>query len=96
MKTKMTINSTAFLRRVGDWTRNPDVPIDAGAASLNLRLPRSVGIRVRGASGPHTIEATGLAKDGESYTNTAYGLSDVTTQVYLEAGIGMVNLQEIK
>ena len=79
----------------GDWARNMDVTIDAGAASLNLRLPKSVGVRVKVESGPHTIEATGLTKDGEFYTNAAYGLSDVTIQVDLEVGIGTVNLLEI-
>lgn len=79
----------------GDWAHNMDVTIDAGAASLNLRLPKSVGVRVKVESGPHTIEATGLTKDGEFYTNAAYGLSDVTIQIDLEVGIGTVNLLEI-
>jgi len=79
----------------GDWARNMDVTIDAGAASLTLQLPKSVGVRVKVESGPHTIEATGLTKDGEFYTNAAYGLSDVTIQVDLQAGIGTINLLEI-
>ena len=80
----------------GDWARNMDVTIDAGAASLNLRLPKSVGVRVKVESGPHTIEATGLTKDGAIYTNAAYGVSDVTIQVDLQVGIGTINLQVIE
>jgi hypothetical protein len=76
----------------GDWARDLDVTIDAGAADINVRLPRDVGARVKVESGPHTIEATGLTQDGDVYTNAAYGLSDVTLRVDLEAGIGQINL----
>ncbi len=80
----------------GDWARNLDVTIDAGAAFLTVRLPKSVGVRVKVESGPHTIDATGLTKDGEFYTNAAYGVSDVTFQIDLQAGIGTITLQEIE
>jgi hypothetical protein len=76
----------------GDWARNLDVSIDAGAAFLTVRLPRDVGARVKVKPGPHTIEATGLTKDGDIYTNAAYGVSDVTLQIDLQAGIGTINL----
>ena len=39
-----------------------------------LRLPRDVGARVEVESGPHTVQATGLTKDGDAYTNAAYGV----------------------
>jgi len=77
----------------GDWARNLDVTISAGAAFVSVRLPRDVGVRVKVESGPHTIEAAGLTKDGDVYTNAAYGLSGVTMQVDLQAGIGNINLE---
>lgn len=76
----------------GDWARNLDVTIDAGAALLTVRLPKDVGARVKVASGPHTIETSGLTKDGEFYTNAAYDTAGVTMQIDLEAGIGTINL----
>jgi len=76
----------------GDWARNLDVSIDAGAAILSLRLPRDVGARVKVEDGPHTIEAAGLTKDGGVYTNAAYGVSEVTLQINIEAGIGQIKL----
>jgi len=76
----------------GDWARDLDVTIVAGAANVSVRLPNEVGARVKVESGPHTIETSGLAKDGDVYTNTAYGATDVTLQVDLEAGIGNLNL----
>jgi len=80
----------------GDWAKNLDVTIDAGAADVTLRLPNDVGARVNVEEGPHTIEATGLTKDGAIYTNAAYGVSDVTIKVDLEVGIGTINLQVIE
>ncbi len=77
----------------GNWARNLDVTINAGAAFLTVRLPKDVGVRVKVESGPHTIDATGLTKDGEVYTNTAYGVSDVTLQIDLQAGIGTITLE---
>ena len=80
----------------GDWAKNLDVTIDAGAADVTLRLPNDVGARVNVEEGPHTIEATGLTKDGAIYTNAAYGVSDVTIKVDLVVGIGTINLQVIE
>jgi hypothetical protein len=80
----------------GDWTRNLDVTINAGAAFLTVRLPKGVGVRVKVESGPHTIDATGLTKDGDFYTNAAYGVSDVSLHIDLQAGIGTITLVEIE
>jgi hypothetical protein len=80
----------------GDWVRDLYVTINTGAANITLRLPRDVGVRVKVEPGPNMIEATGLTKDGDVYTNAAYGVSDVTLQIDLQAGIGTINLLEIE
>jgi hypothetical protein len=79
----------------GNWPRDLDVTIDAGATDIRLLLPRDVGARVEVDRGPTLIDAPDLARDGDVYTNEAYGLSDVTLQIHLEAGIGIVSLLEI-
>jgi hypothetical protein len=76
----------------GSWARDLDVTIAAGAANVSVRLPGDVGARVRVESGPHTVEVTGLTKDGDVYTNAAYGVSEVTLEIKLDAGIGRINL----
>jgi hypothetical protein len=80
----------------GDWAGDLEVSIDTGAANITVKLPREVGVRVNVEEGPHTIETTGLTKDGDVYTNAAYGVSDVTMQIDLQSGIGMINLQVIE
>jgi hypothetical protein len=76
----------------GGWAQDLDVTIDAGAANLTVRLPRDVGARVQVESGPHITDATGMTKNGDVYTNDAFGVADVTMHVYLTAGIGFIYL----
>jgi hypothetical protein len=77
----------------GDWARDLDVTIDSGAANVSLRLPRAVGVRVEVDRGPTAIDAPDLARDGDVYTNAAYGVSDVTLHIHVDAGIGWLNLE---
>jgi hypothetical protein len=60
--------------------------------NISVRLPKDVGARVKVEDGPHTIETTDLTKDGDVYTNAAYGVSQVTMQIDLQAGIGQITL----
>jgi hypothetical protein len=76
----------------GSWANDLNVSIDAGAGSISLRLPKDAGVRVVVASGVGTVNASGLTKDGDVYTNDAFGVSDVTLQVTMSAGIGQINL----
>lgn len=80
----------------GGWARDLNVSIDTGAANITVKLPREVGVRVNVEEGPHTIETTGLTKDGGIYTNAAYRVAEVTMQIDLQAGIGTINLLEIE
>lgn len=77
----------------GDWARDLDVSVDTGAANLSLKLPSTVGVRVQIESGPTIVNTSGLTHNGNSYTNAAYGVSDVTMQINLEPGIGQINLE---
>ena len=77
----------------GDWTRDLNVTVEAGAANVRLRLPGEVGVRVEIEAGQHTVEAAGLTQDGTIYTNAAYGKSEATLQVNVEAGIGQIFLE---
>jgi hypothetical protein len=76
----------------GDWAENLDVTIDSGATDITVLLPKDVGVRVVVETGPVMVEAQGLSKDGNVYTNAAYGVSDVTLKVNVKAGIGTVYL----
>ena len=76
----------------GDWARDLDVTIDTGASQLSVVLPKGVGVRIKVDPGANMINTTGLTKDGDIYTNAAYGVAEVTMRIDLQAGIGQVNL----
>ena len=77
----------------GGWAHDLDIIINTGAANTTLRLPSEVGVRVRVEPGPNLIDAAGLSKDGNYYTNAAYRVSKVTLQVDLQPGIGLITLE---
>jgi hypothetical protein len=77
----------------GNWVRDLDVTFDTGAANITVRLPRDVGVRVEVVAGLSTINAPSLTKNGSVYTNAAYGVSDVTLQIEMQAGIGRIQLE---
>lgn len=83
---------TSTLDLSGDWRCDLDVAIESGAANVSVRLPKDVGVRVEVDAGPTLVDAPGLTQAGNVYTNAAYGVSAVTLQVKLEAGIGWVHL----
>jgi hypothetical protein len=80
----------------GDWAHDLDVTIDVGAANISVLLPSDVGVRVEVDAGPTAIQTSGLSKDGNVFTNDAYGESAVTVQLRLETGIGRVKLEVVE
>jgi len=80
----------------GGWRRDLDVTINSGAANITVRLPKDVGVRVEIEAGLTAINASGLTKDGNVYTNAAYGTSEVTLHINILAGIGQINLEVVE
>lgn len=77
----------------GDWKNDFEAKIHGGVGQATVKLPRDVGVRVRARGGIGEIRAGELKKDGDTYTNDAYGKSSVTLQVEVEGGIGQINLE---
>ena len=75
-----------------DWARDLDVTVKAGVGRATLRLPRRVGVRVTVETGIGDVDAPGLKRDGDVYTNDAYGESAVTLRIDIKAGVGKINL----
>lgn len=83
----------ATIDLTGDWVRDLDVTVKAGVGRATLRLPRRVGVRVTVETGIGDVDAPGLKRDGDVYTNDAYGESAVTLRIDIKAGIGKINLE---
>jgi hypothetical protein len=76
----------------GDWQSDLEATIKGGVGGLQITLPRDVGVRVEAKSGLGGVDAEGFHKEGDVYTNDAYGSSDVTLNLQIEVGVGGVEL----
>jgi len=79
----------------GDWKQNVDVDFQGGVGQTTLRLPKDIGVHVTVNKALGRINANGLSKQGDAYVNEAYGKSDVTLEINIQAGIGQINLEVV-
>jgi hypothetical protein len=77
----------------GDWKNDLTARIKGGVGKITLRLPRDVGVKVTAEGGIGSINAGDFKKEGHTYTNDAYGKSDVTLRVDVKGAIGEINLE---
>ncbi|WKZ47128.1 MAG: toast rack family protein [Anaerolineales bacterium] len=84
---------TSTLDLNGDWTQDVDITVDSGAADIIVRLPKNVGVRVEVDRGPTAIYASGLTQNDNVYVNAAYGTSEATLDIKIEAGVGLIRLE---
>ncbi len=78
----------------GAWTRSSDITIRAGAGALRLTLPSDVGVEIETKGGLTNVEAYGLRQMGGTYTNNAFGETDVNLHIDVTTGVGNVRLIE--
>ena len=76
----------------GDWEADLEASIKGGVGGLKVTLPRDVGVRVEAESGLGAVGAPGFNRDGDIYTNDAYGRTNMTLNVKVEVGVGGVEL----
>ena len=68
--------------------------LNGGVGSAVIYLPTQVGVRLRIDGGLGSVDARGLAKDGNVYTNDAYGKTAVSIDLRVHAGIGSIKLKQ--
>jgi len=79
----------------GSFHRSALADIKAGAGSVTVRVPASLGVRVTvtGILPVGTVEMVGFSEAGEDvYVNAAYGDAPLTLTVKLATGIGAISL----
>lgn len=77
----------------GAWQNDLEATIGGGVGNRTLILPADVGVRVKVEVGVGTVDAAGLAKEGDYYTNDAYGQSDVSLYIEVGGGVGETELR---
>ena len=93
--TSLNINGGAgevTIDLTGNWRNDLDARIGGGLGDLRLTLPREVGVRIEVDPGIGAVDASGLTRDGNTYINNAYGVSDVTLRIHIDGGVGNINL----
>ncbi len=69
------------------------VTLRGGVGQATIILPADLGVRAEIRGGLGAIDAEGLTKNGDAYVNEAYGDTDVTVTLDVEAGLGEIKLQ---
>jgi hypothetical protein len=76
----------------GSRERDLEATINGGVGGLKLTLPQDLGVRVEANAGLGSVEASGFHRQGDVYTNDAYGTTDVTLHIKLDVGVGGAEL----
>ena len=76
----------------GEQKRSLDVSVDGGVGSAIIYLPVDVGVRVKVDGGIGSVNARDMIKKRGVYVNDAFGKTEVTIDVDVDAGIGSVDL----
>jgi predicted membrane protein len=79
---------------LGRWKANLEGTIKASAGSINLDLPRDVGVYVTADTSAGHVNSDGMkSAPGGAYVNDAYGSSPVTLRLDVSASAGNINLK---
>jgi hypothetical protein len=77
----------------GKWHQDLAADMKGGLGRATVFLPNDVGVRVTVQGGLGQVNAAGMNKNGDVYTNDAYGESEVTLEIDIEGGVGEINLE---
>lgn len=77
----------------GTWTHDIDIILKGGVGEITLHLPEDTGVRVDVNSGLGAVNASGLEKNGSTYTNAAFDESSTRLNIQIDSGAGDVNLE---
>lgn len=74
----------------GNWDHDVQVDVSGGIGDVKLLLPKNTGVRLR-SSGLGSVNAGGLKKEGNNYSNQALGKSKHTITINVSNGLGSVS-----
>lgn len=77
----------------GEWDNDLDVNIDGGIGEATIRVPEGVGVRVEADTGIGGVSSLGFTRRDGAYVNAAYGESESTIEIDVDAGIGSITIQ---
>src|SRR5215813_3409666 len=69
-----------------------DVTVKGGVGQATIRLPKDVAVRAHASGGIGSVDAEGLKKDGNEYTNEMWGKTPHKITLDVQGGIGQIEL----
>jgi hypothetical protein len=76
----------------GEWRQSMDADVDVSIGSLNLRLPRDVGVMIRLSRFLASFESAGFVKRGRTYYSSNYESARHRLTLDINATIGGVDV----
>lgn len=87
-------NGNLYLNVAGNYKKNVSIDLSCGVGESTIYFPKNVGVRVEVEkhSDQCAISLAGLTGDGDIYTNSNYGKSNVSVYAKISENAGKINL----
>ncbi|MCY6355898.1 toast rack family protein [Clostridium sp. ZS2-4] len=77
----------------GNYKNDVNVNIEGGVGEVEVYLPKNIGVKVEAKKGLGEIKANGFKVENHIYVNDSYGKTKNNIKVYVETGVGEVELK---
>ena len=78
---------------VGERTGDLTASVDGGVGEIAITVPSSIGVRVEADTGIGSLSTHGLTKRDGVFVNDAYGETESTIRLSIDAGIGKISVE---
>lgn len=82
----------------GNYKKDLNVNLNCGVGETTIYFPQNIGVRVKIKKHfiANAIDSTWFTNNGDEYTNSKYGKTNVTIYVTVNASVGKINLKTSK
>ncbi len=80
------------LELTGSWERDAHVGVDMGLGSLELRVPKGLGVKLVKDTFLTSLDPEGLVKQGDAYYSLDYEEADVKVTIDVDAAFGSIRV----
>lgn len=78
---------------VGEHTADLKASVDGGVGEITVMVPSSIGVRVHADTGIGSFSTHGLKERDGAFVNDAYGETESTISLSIDAGIGKITVE---
>jgi len=81
--------------KIGERVENEArAEISTGVSSVNIEVPKSIGVRIKSDDGMTSNQFNGFVKKGDYYENEAYDSAEKKIQIVLKTGVSAVRVSQ--